>query len=187
MTEELQSLYIDDELDLDGKIIFVEKVHGDRRYKDETVELLWQEKQLRTPPPVRVPEAVFPARNPPQRRRRGRLFVLAGGLAAALLAFLAIWTSLPLQREAHMIAHRFVVYLPDAAQADITGSFNGWRTMPMHKAGPQGYWEISLDLPPGEYRYSFILDGGRRVADPTVWAREKDDFGTENSILDVRL
>lgn len=187
MTEELQSLYIDDELDLDGKIIFVEKIHGDRHYKDETVELLWQEKQLRNPPPVRVPEAVFPSINRPERRLRRRIIVLAGGLAAAVLAFLTIWTSLPLQTQAHRIAHRFVVYLPDAGQAAIAGSFNDWQTMPMHKAGPQGYWEISLDLPPGEYRYSFILDDGRRVADPTVWAREKDDFGTENSILDVRL
>jgi hypothetical protein len=39
---------------------------GDRRFKDETVELLWQEKQLRTPPPDRVPEVVFPA-----KRRNG--------------------------------------------------------------------------------------------------------------------
>ena len=60
MAEELISLYIDDELDLDEKVVFVEKVHGDRRFKDETVALLQQEKQLRAPVSDRVPEAVFP-------------------------------------------------------------------------------------------------------------------------------
>ena len=187
MMEELQSMYIDDELDLNGKIIFVEKVYGDRRFKDETVELLWQEKQLRTPPPDRVPEVVFPSKRRNGRGPRRRIFVLAGGLAAAVLAFLMVWTNGPGPTEGHKIAHRFVVYLPDAGQAAIAGSFNGWRAIPMQKAGRDGYWEISLDLEPGEYRYSFILDDGRRVADPTVWAREKDDFGTENSIVEVRL
>jgi len=185
--EELQSMYIDDELDLNGKILFVEKVHGDRRFKDQTVELLWQEKQLRTPPPGRVPEIVFPPQRRNGRGSRRRLLVLAGGLAAAALAFLAVWTHVPVPTEGHKITHRFVVYLPDAGQASIAGSFNGWRAIPLQKAGPEGYWEISLDLAPGEYRYSFILDDGRRVADPTVWARERDDFGSENSIVEVRL
>jgi 1,4-alpha-glucan branching enzyme len=80
-----------------------------------------------------------------------------------------------------------VVYLPDAASAAIAGSFNDWQSLPMLRAGTEGYWEISLDLKPGEYRYSFILDGGRRVADPTVRVREQDDFGTENSVLEVRV
>ena len=187
MMEELQSMYIDDELDLNGKIIFVEKIYGDRRFKDETVELLWQEKQLRTPPPDRVPEVVFPAQRYRGRGLRRRVLVLVGGLAAAMLAFLMVWTNGPVPTNEPRIAHRFVVYLPDAGQAAIAGSFNGWQALPMQKAGPQGYWEISIDLAPGEYRYSFILDDGRRVADPTVWAREKDDFGAENSIVDVRL
>ncbi len=56
----------------------------------------------------------------------------------------------------------------------------------MEKAGREGYWEIFLELQPGEHRYSFILDDRRRVADPTVWIREKDDFGSENSVLEVR-
>jgi 1,4-alpha-glucan branching enzyme len=80
-----------------------------------------------------------------------------------------------------------VVYLPDATTAAIAGSFNDWQALPMLKAGTEDYWEIFLDLKPGEYRYSFILDGGRRVADPTVRSREKDDFGTENSVLEVRV
>jgi hypothetical protein len=187
MAEELISLYIDDELDLDEKILFVEKVYDSRRFKDETVELLWQEKQLRTPPPVKVPDALFSSEQEIGRRRRGRLYAVAGGLAAAALVFLMLWGPAYLQQGDRKIAHRFVVYLPDTETAAIAGSFNEWQKLPMQKAGPEGYWEIALDLPPGEHRYSFILDDGRRVADPTVWAREKDDFGTENSVLDLRI
>ena len=187
MAEELISLYIDDELDLDEKVVFVEKVHGDRRFKDETVALLQQEKQLRAPVSDRVPEAVFPGLKASLRGESKRFFVFAGGLAAAMLAFFLIWPWAQLQKGPPKFPHRFVVYLPDTEAAAITGSFNDWQKLPMQKAGPEGYWEIALDLPPGEHRYSFILDDGRRLADPTVWSREKDDFGAENSILNVRL
>lgn len=185
--EELISTYIDDELDLNEKILFVEKVHGNRRFKDEIVELLWQEKQLRAPLPGRVPEAVFPGKRDPAPRAWRRFYALAGGLAAAALVIFMLWTTPRVQQGDQKLYHRFVIYQPDAAAAAITGSFNNWQTLPMQKAGPGGYWEISLELQPGEYRYSFILDDGRRVADPTVWIREKDDFGTENSVLDVRI
>lgn len=37
MNDQLISLYIDDELDLDEKIVFVETVHEDRNLKDDAV------------------------------------------------------------------------------------------------------------------------------------------------------
>lgn len=187
MVEELISMYIDDELDLNEKILFVEKVHDNRRFKDETVELLWQEKQLRAPLPGRVPEVFFHGKRDPAPPAWRRCYALAGGLAATALVVFMLWTTLQLRQGDQKFPHRFVVYLPDTATAAITGSFNGWQSLPMQKAGLEGYWEILLDLPPGEHRYSFILDDGRRVADPTVQIREKDDFGTENSVLDVKI
>lgn len=48
MKDHLISLFIDNELDLEEKIEFVEIVHNDTSFKDETVELLIQEKFLRT-------------------------------------------------------------------------------------------------------------------------------------------
>jgi hypothetical protein len=48
-----------------------------------------------------------------------------------------------------------------------------------------GYWELNLRLPSGEYQFAYILDGSKRMADPTQSAREKDDLGGENSILKV--
>lgn len=55
----------------------------------------------------------------------------------------------------------------------------------MNRAGNSGYWEITFDLPAGEYRFSYILEGKRQLADPTILTREKDDFGGENSVLEV--
>ena len=57
--------------------------------------------------------------------------------------------------------------------------------MPMKKTGSNGYWETTLEMPAGEHRLCYIIEGGKRIPDPTILAREKDDFGGENSILEV--
>jgi hypothetical protein len=186
MTEELISMYIDDALDLDDKIVFVETVHASQHFKDDAVSLLQQEKQLRTPAWDRIPEVAFPLKPQTAQRRRRPWAVVASALAAAALVFFFIWTPAPLPPIDRNVAHRFVVYQPDVETVAITGSFNNWQTLPMEKTGPEGYWEISLELRPGEHRYSFLLDDKRRVADPTVMVRELDDFGSQNSVLDVR-
>jgi hypothetical protein len=48
-----------------------------------------------------------------------------------------------------------------------------------------GYWELRLQVPSGEHRFAYILDGSKQMPDPTLPVREKDDFGGENSILTV--
>ena len=58
----LSSMYIDNELDLDEKVVFVDKVHSDPPFYRDTRALLLQEKLLRMPPdtsmlPVRPPAA----------------------------------------------------------------------------------------------------------------------------------
>ena len=55
----------------------------------------------------------------------------------------------------------------------------------MQKVGVSGYWEISIELTQGEHRFTYILEGGQSFADPTIPARESDDFGGENSVLHV--
>jgi hypothetical protein len=184
--EELISMYIDDVLNLDDKIVFVETVHESKHYKDDTVELLKQEKQLRAPAWDRVPEVFFPQKPKTTFWIRRPFAVAASALAAAALVFFFVWPTAPIQPLDRKVAHRFVVYLPDVETVAILGTFSNWQALPMEKAGREGYWEISLELQPGEHRYSFILDDRRRVADPTVWIREKDDFGSENSVLEVR-
>jgi 1,4-alpha-glucan branching enzyme len=109
--------------------------------------------------------------------------IFASGLAAALILF--FFTQPP--KEQLSAAHRFVIYQPGVEQVEITGSFTDWRTLPMNRAGTSDYWEITIDVPVGEHRFSYILEGDQQLADPTVLTREKDDFGGENSILEVNL
>ena len=79
--------------------------------------------------------------------------------------------------------NRFVLYEPNVSQMELVGSFTGWQRTPMKSVGNSGYWEVNLELPIGEHRFAYILDGIKQMADPTLSIREKDDFGGENSIL----
>ena len=183
MQDYLISMFIDDELDLDNKIEFVETVHEDLNFKDETVGFLRQEQVIRAEvvddiPSVKVQlkeKAGFPFWRP--------MSIFASGLAAALILFFFIQPP----KEPLSTAHRFVIYQPGVEQVEITGSFTDWRTLPMNRAGSGDYWEITIDVPVGEHRFSYILEGDQRLADPTILIREKDDFGGENSILEVNL
>jgi hypothetical protein len=184
MKEYLISSYIDDELDLDEKIVFVETVHAQARFKDEAVDLLHQEQLVRGEVVDRVPAVVF------REKRRFTMALwrpvgtFAAGLAAAVLILFFV---MPRQEAPAVAPHRFVLYQPDVNQVEITGSFLGWSAVPMKKSGTSGYWEAVLEVPAGEHRLCYIIEGHKRIPDPTIPIREKDDFGGENSILAVNM
>jgi hypothetical protein len=183
MKDQLISQFIDDELDLDEKLDFVNEVSANAAFKNEAVELLAQEKLLVAQPFARVPEISFEEARP--KVRWSFFKPLATGAFAGLLIFigLAHFTSPPVPNATPC---RFVIYQPKATQVDLVGSFSGWKAVPLKNAGQSGYWETTLNLPPGEYRFSYVVGGHERVADPTIVARENDDFGGENSILMIK-
>jgi len=184
MKDYLISSYIDDELDLDEKIEFVETVHENVSLKDETVDLLHQEKKLRIEVVDRVPAIKLREKRRFFNPRWRPAAIFTAGLAAALLIMFLVT---PRQEQMLLTTHRFVLFQPDASRVEITGSFLGWEAVPMKKTGTSGYWEAVLELPAGEHRLCYILEGGRRIPDPTIPIREKDDFGGENSILAVNM
>ena len=184
MKDYLISSYIDDELDLDEKIDFVETVHAQAPFKEEAVDLLHQEKLVRRQVVDRVPPVTLR-----EKRRLAVSFwrpagIFAAGLAAALLVMFFVT---PQQEQALLTTHRFVLFQPDVSGVEITGSFLDWQAVAMEKSGTSGYWEVVLEVPAGEHRLCYILEGRRRIPDPTIPIREKDDFGGENSILAVNL
>jgi len=189
MKDYLISMFIDDELDFDEKIEFVTTVHQDGDYADETIELLEQEKLLRAPMVERLPEVQLgrvqaqKSRLPPWLFGVKPVSCLAGTLAAVVLMLLFR----PVSQVAgpQLQDHRFVIFQPEANRAEIVGSFTDWKPVPMERVGAAGYWSITLPLSTGEYRYSFLMDQGAPMADPTVSSREHDDFGGENSILRI--
>ena len=175
------SMFVDNELDLDEKIEFVSKVHDEKAFRDQAIELLEQEKLLRSDVVGRIPQVKLHLKRsfvPPSWRPMA-------AMGAALAVALIIWIfSVPSEIN-NQILHRFVIFRPDISHAEISGSFTHWQNRPMHKVGDTGYWEITLDVPKGEHRFIYILDGRQRFPDPTLPDREKDDFGGENSILSV--
>ena len=188
MNDYLISLYLDNELDLDEKITFVEQVHADRIFTDEALALLRQEKLVRTLPEHQLPFALPPVDDLPTSvkslwRPWWKPFaglVAAGALATLLLVFL------PSRPDMITESHRFVLYLPDIPTVEIIGTFTDWQPVTMVPIGNSGYWTLTMDIPEGEHRYSYLIGHERQIADPTVAIREQDDFGGENSILEVR-
>jgi 1,4-alpha-glucan branching enzyme len=84
------------------------------------------------------------------------------------------------------VSYRFVIYRPDIRKAEIIGTFTDWRPIRMDRLSSSGYWAITLNLPEGEHRYSYLIGDGKQIADPTVMSREKDDFGGVNSIIEIK-
>jgi len=192
MNDYLISLYIDNELNLDEKITFVETVHQDRPFTDEALAMLRQEQQLRTSwtEPAFV-AATLPTRaiSKPTFNPFANWFKPAGGfvlaaLIAGLLFLLQSHSTSTLHQETQQ---RFVLYLPESQQASIVGTFTGWKPVPMERIGASGYWSLTLSVPLGEHRYSYLIEENRRIADPTIVTKEQDDFGGENSVIQIRV
>jgi len=180
--EYFSSMFIDNELNLEEKRRFVEMIRSDRAFYLLTLSLLEQEELLRQPM-VAVEPAIQNRWRPPLRVILFRLFkpmvcAIAGFAAAMLLMF-----SMPEDPGRLTGSKRFIIFEPAADRVELVGSFTGWQPLAMQRIGDSGYWELNLAIPSGEHRFAYILDGERRMADPTLPASEKDDFGGENSVL----
>lgn len=191
MMEHFISMYIDDEMSLEEKILFINHVHENKAFTNDAVSMLEQEKKLRTALIQPAPEAALPFSKP-----KRSLHSLGLALAACVLLVLSFLVGAnfypagePVDQSISLVPataqHRFVIFQQGSAQVEITGSFTEWRKVALNQTSSEGYWEITLNVPSGEHRYSFIIDGKKLLPDPTVAAKEPDDFGTINSILYV--
>lgn len=117
-------------------------------------------------------------------------FALAATLAAIVagttLSVLRLRTAAPGPLSAAS-AVPFALYAPDARSVALVGDFNDWDTAatPLRPTGSSGAWVVTVPLLPGRYRYGFVIDGTRWLADPGAPRAPDDDFGTPNSVLTV--
>ncbi len=74
-----------------------------------------------------------------------------------------------------------------ASQVMVVGDFNDWDpdATPLRPGNEGGTWRVELRLPPGRYRYTFLVDGRRWVPDPAEPRAADDDFGAPTSVLTV--
>jgi hypothetical protein len=188
MMDYLNSLYIDDEMDLDEKVQFIETIRKSEDAYREAMDLLAQERLLRCALAV---SSTVPDAGPGWRKifkiwwaaHSRPVTAAVAGLAVGLMLFVLYPIHPALIPESR--TSRFVVFLPQAERVELSGTFTEWQRLPMQPAGRTGYWELNIPLTSGEHRYVFILDDGRRITDPTQLHKERDDFGGENSIIKI--
>ncbi|MFH1755618.1 MAG: glycogen-binding domain-containing protein [Candidatus Latescibacterota bacterium] len=80
---------------------------------------------------------------------------------------------------------QFTYYDPDAGEASIAGSFNGWNSSanPMTR-DDEGYWRVTLQLGSGEHSYKFVVDGAW-ITDMDNPVTKSDGYGGNNSVVEI--
>ncbi|MGD8868522.1 MAG: isoamylase early set domain-containing protein [Gemmatimonadales bacterium] len=125
-----------------------------------------------------------------QGRRRYLAAATTAAVAAAALLAVVLVRSRPGDGESRVAqAVQFVYVGRDASRVYLVGDFNDWEpsATPLQRsvAGAGAVWSVTLSLAPGQYRYAFIVDDGRWVADEAAPRAPEDEFGVQNSILIV--
>ncbi len=146
------------------------------RGDDPTLTAVLRELRRPLQPPSQAAERALTILTLERRRRYWWPLTAAAALAAVWLAF---------PRPAATRPVRFALRAPASAQVTLTGDFNDWNAhqLPLHSRA--GEWTVTLRLRPGRYRYAFVVDGARWVADPRGATAPDDDFGTPTSVITV--
>jgi len=65
----------------------------------------------------------------------------------------------------------------------LSADFNAWSSESHCLKQKGDEWSIQLVLPPGRYRYGFVIDKRDWACDPEALIQEEDGFGKINSVL----
>jgi len=76
----------------------------------------------------------------------------------------------------------FTIEAPDAEHVHLAGDFNNWTLDGSEMEPMGGVWKKVVKLPPGRYRYRYVVDG-RWQSDPLNAVVEPSPYGGEDSIL----
>ena len=67
----------------------------------------------------------------------------------------------------------------------VVGDFNDWDPQATMLTRRGDRWSTTLSLRPGRYRYTFLVDGARWMADPNMVPSADPDFDRPTSVLTV--
>jgi hypothetical protein len=83
-------------------------------------------------------------------------------------------------------ATQFVLVEPNAKTVTLVGDFNDWSlsATQLARQDAHGVWWVTVPLPPGRYRYAFVVDSTGWRSDPHAPAAE-DEFGRPNSVVTI--
>jgi anti-sigma factor RsiW len=203
---------LDNEGDDADKKLIEKSVEDDAGLREEfsglasAVRMLEQSKR-REPPAFFTAEVMKKlARKRPSVWARMRAFLfgsrvlhwnMASAIGMAVVVLVALITvSRVVHRETTMnaagpvesaVTVRLTFYAPQASTVSVAGDFNKWKTDADEMKGTDGMWSIDLQLRPGVYSYSFVVDGKSWVADPGAQSYADDGFGARNAVLRVAI
>ncbi len=131
--------------------------------------------------------AIRAGRGGPSRSRPLRWLAAAAAAAAlAASALLAVRSHPPpgAAVEARPVVLRLVA--PASSAVVVVGDFNDWSTVatPLRPTAA-GEWIVRLELRPGRYRYTFLVDGREWKSDPAEPPAPDNDYGPPTSVLTV--
>jgi 1,4-alpha-glucan branching enzyme len=108
-----------------------------------------------------------------------------GAIFRALVAVPLLVSCAMAARPESVEPAEFRLKAPQAKQVSVVGTFNSWDPNAHRLQGPDrdGVWTLSVPLAAGRYRYMFVVDGLRWMADPNAVASQNDGFGGRNSLL----
>lgn len=118
-------------------------------------------------------------------RRKVRLRMLVAARTVAMTLALVLVTTLVVHRSASSTTVTFTLNAAEVRSVTLVGDFTDWRTdrVELQPSG-SGLWRATLKLPPGRYRYAYLVnhaDWRRDAAAPSA----PDDFGRPTSVLTV--
>ncbi len=107
---------------------------------------------------------------------------------AAVIALSAILIAVLSFRARSLADVTFSLMAPEASSVRLVGDFEGWESegFPMNDDDGDGIWTVVLTLKKGRtYRYNYLLNEERLIADPVSTLRVPDGFGGESSVLRI--
>jgi hypothetical protein len=76
----------------------------------------------------------------------------------------------------------FTLEAPGANRVQLAGDFNAWEPDGNEMQFREGLWRTVITLPPGRYRYRYVVDGQWR-SDPLNSEVEPSPYGDYNSVV----
>lgn len=134
----------------------------------------------------RVAALRSPARVRERSPARHWLPATVGALAVGLIVFSVYVFRGRAPLEAPHVQVELKLAGEKARTVAVAGDFNGWDAVVMKK-GEDGVWKTRLSLPPGRYRYAFVVDSEKWVADPQAATVVDSGYGGADSVLDISL
>jgi serine protease AprX len=123
----------------------------------------------------------------PQTQQGGGVVRPARAVAAALRAPGGpVPSDLPISPDVQDHGILFAYYDPTARSVRLTADFNGWLPGPAFEQIAPGVWcYTARGVPPGRYRYKFLVDGDHWIDDPENSHKEPDGYGGVSTVVTV--